>query len=124
MSRPTVLAVLGSTGSVGTQTLEVLRLNPGQFRVAVLAAGKNVAALASQVEEFRPSTVVVADDESRAELEATSAGREFRPTPRRISRRASARTVALRSAAAPRSPVRKRDESLLTQQLLILRTPL
>ena len=48
------LAVLGSTGSIGRQTLEVVRALPGCFRVVGLAAGKNLDLLARQVDEFRP----------------------------------------------------------------------
>jgi len=48
------LAVLGSTGSIGQQTLDVVRALPHQFRVIGLAAGKNVALLAEQINEFKP----------------------------------------------------------------------
>jgi 1-deoxy-D-xylulose-5-phosphate reductoisomerase len=48
------LAVLGSTGSIGRQTLEVVRALPGRFRVVGLAAGKNLDLLTRQVDEFRP----------------------------------------------------------------------
>jgi len=48
------LAVLGSTGSIGRQALEVVRALPGRFRVVGLAAGKNLDLLTRQVEEFRP----------------------------------------------------------------------
>ena len=49
------LAILGSTGSIGTQTLDVVRGLPDRFRVVALAAGGNVERLRTQVEEFRPS---------------------------------------------------------------------
>jgi 1-deoxy-D-xylulose-5-phosphate reductoisomerase len=48
------LAVLGSTGSIGQQTLEVVRALPGRFRVKALSAGHNVEFLARQVDEFQP----------------------------------------------------------------------
>ena len=48
------LAIIGSTGSIGRQTLEVVRALPGRFRVAALAAGNNVELLAQQVSEFKP----------------------------------------------------------------------
>lgn len=48
------LAILGSTGSIGTQTLDVVRSLPGRFRVVALAAGGNAALLREQIEEFRP----------------------------------------------------------------------
>lgn len=54
MSNPRRVAVLGSTGSVGTQTLDVIRQSPEFFVVDSLAAGRNHARLAEQVREFRP----------------------------------------------------------------------
>jgi 1-deoxy-D-xylulose-5-phosphate reductoisomerase len=51
------LAVLGSTGSIGRQTLDVIRALPGRFRVVALAAGNNLDLLAEQVAEFRPEFV-------------------------------------------------------------------
>ena len=55
MDRPlTRLAVLGSTGSIGTQTLDVIRALPGRFDVIGLATGQNLAALAAQAREFHP----------------------------------------------------------------------
>jgi 1-deoxy-D-xylulose-5-phosphate reductoisomerase len=51
------LAVLGSTGSIGRQTLDVVRALPGRFRIIGLAAGKNLDLLAEQVNEFRPEFV-------------------------------------------------------------------
>jgi 1-deoxy-D-xylulose-5-phosphate reductoisomerase len=55
------LAILGSTGSIGTQTLDVVRKHPDRFRVVALAAGCNVETLAAQVDEFRPSLAVLSD---------------------------------------------------------------
>ncbi|MEY2455523.1 MAG: 1-deoxy-D-xylulose-5-phosphate reductoisomerase, partial [Acidimicrobiaceae bacterium] len=49
---PVRLAVLGSTGSVGTQALDVVRANPGVYEVVALAAGRNVRLLADQAAEF------------------------------------------------------------------------
>jgi len=51
---PLRIAVLGSTGSIGRQTLDVIRQLPGRFAVAALAAGRNSEELARQVAEFRP----------------------------------------------------------------------
>jgi 1-deoxy-D-xylulose-5-phosphate reductoisomerase len=51
------LAILGSTGSIGRQTLQIVRSFPGQFRVIALAAGNNLALLSRQVEEFKPQFV-------------------------------------------------------------------
>ncbi len=51
------IAVLGSTGSIGRQTLDVARALPGHFRVVGLAAGNNTALLAEQIREFKPALV-------------------------------------------------------------------
>ena len=51
------LAVLGSTGSIGQQTLDVVRALPARFRLVGLAAGKNIALLAEQIKEFKPNFV-------------------------------------------------------------------
>ena len=48
------LVILGSTGSIGRQTLEVVRSLPGRFEVVGLGAGKNRRLLAEQIREFRP----------------------------------------------------------------------
>jgi len=60
--------VLGSTGSVGTQALDVVRSMPDRFRVVGLAAGSRWQALARQVEEFRPEVVALAQDEAAGRL--------------------------------------------------------
>ena len=60
---PTRVAVVGSTGSIGTQTLDVVRADPGRYDVVALAAGgRSVEALAAQAEEWRPAVVAVADE--------------------------------------------------------------
>ena len=46
------LAILGSTGSVGQQTLEVVRILPHRFKIVGLAAGKNIGLLTKQINEF------------------------------------------------------------------------
>ena len=56
------LAILGSTGSVGEQTLAVAAANPDRFEVTALAAGQNVEKLAEQIERFSPTCVSVGDD--------------------------------------------------------------
>jgi 1-deoxy-D-xylulose-5-phosphate reductoisomerase len=62
------IAILGSTGSIGTQTLDVLQQFPEAFEVVGLAAGGNVDLLARQVEAFRPSLVSVSSEEGRDTL--------------------------------------------------------
>ena len=55
------LAILGSTGSIGVQALDVVGRFPDRFEVVALAAGKNVERLAAQVRQFRPRVVAAAD---------------------------------------------------------------
>ena len=55
-----ILTILGSTGSIGTNTLDVLRRNRQLYQVFALAAGHNVEVLASQILEFRPRVAAVA----------------------------------------------------------------
>lgn len=57
------LAILGSTGSVGTNVLRVVAGLPGRFRVAALSAGRNVEVLAQQIVRFQTGTAVVASPE-------------------------------------------------------------
>ena len=54
------LTVLGSTGSIGTNTLDVVRRNRHLYQVYALAAGHNIDVLAAQILEFRPEVAVVA----------------------------------------------------------------
>ena len=68
------LAILGSTGSIGTQTLDVVRDLPEMFRVAVLAANTSDKKLEAQIEEFRPELAVLADEAAAARLKARYKG--------------------------------------------------
>jgi 1-deoxy-D-xylulose-5-phosphate reductoisomerase len=56
------VAILGSTGSIGVQALDVVARFPDRFEVVALSAGRNVARLAEQVRRFRPRLVAVADE--------------------------------------------------------------
>jgi len=56
------LTLLGSTGSIGTNTLDVVRQNPDAFKVFALAAGRNVTLLAEQIKEFNPQVAVLHDE--------------------------------------------------------------
>ncbi len=55
--RPTGVAILGSTGSIGRQTLGVVRSLPDRFRVVALSAGRNVTLLEEQAREFKPALI-------------------------------------------------------------------
>ena len=62
------VAVLGSTGSIGVNTLDVIRAHPDRFQVVALTAGRQVERLAQQCLEFKPRIAVVADAADAAEL--------------------------------------------------------
>ena len=62
------IAILGSTGSIGVNTLDVIRAHPDRFRVVALTAAKQVDLLANQCAEFRPAIAVVADAQGAARL--------------------------------------------------------
>jgi len=64
------LAVLGSTGTIGRQTLEIVSSHPQDFQIAALAAGKNIALLREQMMRHRPRAVAVIDEEQAEKLRA------------------------------------------------------
>lgn len=64
------IVILGSTGSIGTSTLDVIRREPASFRVVGLAAGKNVDLLRRQAREFNPGYLVVEDEENARSLKS------------------------------------------------------
>ena len=64
------LTILGSTGSIGLSTLDVVRQHPEKFSISCLAAGQDVTVLAEQIKEFMPDAVSVKDAESAKKLEA------------------------------------------------------
>jgi len=66
----TTVAVLGATGSIGTQTAEVVRAEQDRFRISALAAHSSVELLAAQAREFEPDVVAIGRAELRDELRA------------------------------------------------------
>lgn len=62
MQEPKKIAIVGSTGSIGTQALEVIRENPQHFSVEVLVGNSNADLLIQQALEFNPNSVVIADE--------------------------------------------------------------
>ena len=64
----TSIAVLGSSGSIGTQTLEIVRSDPDRYRVAALGVARSIDTVVEQAEEFRPDVVAVADESQAAGL--------------------------------------------------------
>lgn len=62
------ISLLGSTGSIGTNVLEVVRMYPGRFHIHGLAAGKNISFLRKQIEAFNPQIVSIADENLAGDL--------------------------------------------------------
>jgi 1-deoxy-D-xylulose-5-phosphate reductoisomerase len=71
------IALLGSTGSIGVNALNVIRANPEKYRVVALVAGKNIELLLKQIEDFRPMAVAVLDEALALELKKRS-GRDIK----------------------------------------------
>jgi 1-deoxy-D-xylulose-5-phosphate reductoisomerase len=67
---PKGISILGSTGSIGRQTLEVIEASPDRFRVIALAASRHVDMLAEQALRFRPSYVAILDESLASDLRA------------------------------------------------------
>ncbi len=57
------LSILGSTGSIGTQTLDIVKNNPNEFKMIELTANNNIELLKKQIDEFKPEAVAVMDSE-------------------------------------------------------------
>jgi len=68
------IAILGSTGSIGTSTLAVVEKFPERFRVAALAGGNNIGLLEAQIRKFRPAVAAVAGEAAARELRSRCAG--------------------------------------------------
>ncbi len=73
------ITLLGSTGSIGTQTLDILEHHPDQFRLVGIAAGNNVELLAQQVRQFRPEIVAICNADRVGELREALAGLDPMP---------------------------------------------
>lgn len=57
------ISILGSTGSIGTSTIKVIKTNPDRYRIVGLSAGNNIALIRQQIEEFRPLAVAVSQSD-------------------------------------------------------------
>lgn len=73
------ITLLGSTGSIGTQTLDIVAEHPDQFRIVGMAAGRNVELFAQQIRRFRPEIVAICEASKLAELKAAIA--DLNPQP-------------------------------------------
>ncbi|GFZ17470.1 1-deoxy-D-xylulose 5-phosphate reductoisomerase [Actinidia rufa] len=76
---PKPISVVGSTGSIGTQTLDIVAENPDKFRIVALVAGSNVTLLADQVRTFKPQLVAVRNESLVGELKEALADVEDKP---------------------------------------------
>uniref|UniRef100_A0A6N2LHL4 1-deoxy-D-xylulose-5-phosphate reductoisomerase n=1 Tax=Salix viminalis TaxID=40686 RepID=A0A6N2LHL4_SALVM len=76
---PKPISIVGSTGSIGTQTLDIVTENPDKFTVVALAAGSNVTLLADQVRRFKPQLVAVRNESLVDELKEALADLEEKP---------------------------------------------
>lgn len=66
--KPKRIAIFGSTGSIGTQTLDIIRRNPEHFSVSTLIAGRRINELIQQALEFRPARVIIGSQELYRQL--------------------------------------------------------
>jgi 1-deoxy-D-xylulose-5-phosphate reductoisomerase len=73
------ITLLGSTGSIGTQTLDILASHPDDFRLVGIAAGNNVELLAQQVRQFKPEMVAICNASKLAELQTALADLDPQP---------------------------------------------
>ncbi|KAH9720203.1 1-deoxy-D-xylulose 5-phosphate reductoisomerase [Citrus sinensis] len=76
---PKPISVLGSTGSIGTQTLDIVAEHEDKFRVVALAAGSNITLLADQVKRFKPQVVAVRNESLLDEIKEALANVEEKP---------------------------------------------
>ena len=73
------ITLLGSTGSIGTQTLDIVAHNPDKFRIVGLAAGSNVEMLAQQVLKFSPEIIAIDNEAKLPELKAALTNLDYQP---------------------------------------------
>lgn len=73
------IVILGSTGSIGVNALDVVRQHKGQFKVVGLSAHKNIRLILDQIREFQPSAVAISDTPSAEELKRATSSWKTRP---------------------------------------------
>ncbi|BAY18697.1 deoxyxylulose 5-phosphate reductoisomerase [Anabaenopsis circularis NIES-21] len=86
------ITLLGSTGSIGTQTLDIVAQYPDKFRIVGLAAGNNVEMFAEQIRQFRPSIAAIASEDKLPALQA--AIQDLNPQPILLAGKAGVIEVA------------------------------
>ncbi|MBE9028597.1 1-deoxy-D-xylulose-5-phosphate reductoisomerase [filamentous cyanobacterium LEGE 11480] len=77
------ITLLGSTGSIGTQTLDIVSQYPDQFRIVGMVAGRNVELFSQQVRQFKPEIIAIQDASKLAELKEAIA--DLKPQPQILS---------------------------------------
>ena len=87
------ITILGSTGSVGTQTLDLIAENPEFYEVCALIGGRNAQLLAAQAKQFRPAITVISDETQLPALREALAGENLAT--------AGGRDAVLEAAARP-----------------------
>src|SRR3989338_8260772 len=89
------ISLLGSTGSIGTQTVEIVRRYPSEFRIVGLTTNEKIDVLEQQIQVLRPEAVAVMDEAKAEELEKKTSVTVYRGMEgiRKIARLASAGTV-------------------------------
>jgi 1-deoxy-D-xylulose-5-phosphate reductoisomerase len=70
----TKISILGSTGSIGTNTLDVVRSHPGRFKVVAMSCGRNLSLFVEQIREFKPKRVSVFREEDAVQLKQSLNG--------------------------------------------------
>ena len=78
-SKQKAITILGSTGSIGTQTLDIVTSHPDKFRVVGLAAGRNIELLSQQIRTFKPEIVATSEPDKVAELQEAIASLDNPP---------------------------------------------
>ena len=73
------ISLLGSTGSIGNNVLEVVRKFPGQYQILAMAAGRNLELFQKQIKEFQPRLVSVIDEEHADQLRSMLSGASYIP---------------------------------------------
>lgn len=92
----TSVALMGSTGSIGTQTIEVVEAEPERYSIVAIGAGSSVEVLAEQAHRVRPAVVAIADDSRAHELkEMLPAGTDLLAGPTALAEAATAADVAV-----------------------------
>ena len=103
-ARMKTIAVLGSTGSIGTNTLDVVRRNRHLYQVYSLVAGRNIEVLTAQILEFRPKLAVVATPEGMTRLAECLAASGLAPADwPQLRSGDAARVEAVRASASANS---------------------